>query len=178
MNIRGRVWRFGNDVSTDVIAPGKYLRLSAAEIAGHVMEGIDPNFAKQVRPGDIILAGRNFGCGSSRENAPDALRLAGISVVVAESFGRIFFRNCINLGLPALDCKCVDEIAEGNLIEIDLEEGRLTDLTGNQQFSFQPLPSHLIQMLEAGGLVPFLEQRIAAEEAVSNDTTESEQAVA
>ncbi len=165
MQLKGRVWRFGDDISTDVIAPGKYLRLSSAEIAGHVMEGLDPDFARKVQPGDIIIAGRNFGCGSSRENAPDALRLAGISAIVAKSFARIFFRNCINLGVPAIDCDSLDQIAEGDIVEIDLELGLMTNLTGGQQFSFQPLPAHLISMLEAGGLVPFLEQRVAAEEA-------------
>lgn len=175
MKLKGRVWRFGEDVNTDVIAPGKYLRLSAAEIAGHVMEGIDPTFADKVQPGDIIVAGKNFGCGSSRESAPDALRLAGIGAIIAPFFGRIFFRNSINLGLPVIECDDEGEIAEGAIIELDLDGGTITNLTSGKIFTFPPLPPHLVQLLNAGGLVPYLEQRVLAEEA---ENEAQEQAVA
>lgn len=162
MRFRGRVWRFGDNVDTDVIVPGKYLKLSAEEAAVHVMEGIDPEFARKVEPGDIVVAGRNFGCGSSREVAPHALKLAGVSVVVAASFARIFYRNAFNLGLPVVECEAASSIDEGHILDVNLKAGSLTNLTTGEQFAIKPFPPHLLEMLEAGGLVPYLERRLSS----------------
>jgi methanogen homoaconitase small subunit len=148
--ISGRVWRFGDNIDTDVIIPGKYLRTTDMSVfASHVMEGIDPQFSKKVQKGDIIVAGRNFGCGSSREQAPLALKHAGIVCIVAESFARIFFRNAINVGLPIIEAKV--DCEEGDIIEIDLGEG----LVKNKDRSYQGtrLPDFLREILVDGGLV-------------------------
>ena len=159
--LRGRAWTFGDDVSTDAIAPGKYLKLTAAEIAPHVMEGIDPDFARQVRPGDIVVGGKNFGTGSSRETAPAALKEAGVSCVVAVFFARIFFRNAINIGLPVVECPEAGRIAPGDELEIDLEGGRIRDLTQGFELDALPLPEHIMELIRLGGLVPFLERKVA-----------------
>lgn len=148
--IRGRAWIFGDDVDTDVIIPGKYLRTKDLSLlAAHVMEGLDPRFASKVRKGDVIVAGRNFGCGSSREQAPLALKEAGVEAVVAKSFARIFYRNAINVGLPVIeaDVRC----KEGDVLEIDLREG--TVKVGDTLFQGVMLPDFLMEILEDGGLV-------------------------
>lgn len=148
--ISGRVWKFGDNVDTDVIIPGKYLRTTDMSIfASHVMEGIDPQFSKKVQKGDIIVAGKNFGCGSSREQAPLALKHAGVACIVAESFARIFFRNAINVGLPIIEAKV--DCEEGDIIEIDLGKG----LIKNKDRSYQGtrLPDFLREILVDGGLV-------------------------
>jgi methanogen homoaconitase small subunit len=148
--IKGRAWIFGADVDTDVIIPGKYLRTKdLSTLAEHVMEGLDPQFASKVRRGDVVVAGRNFGCGSSREQAPLALKEAGVSAVVAKSFARIFYRNAINIGLPLVeaDVSC----KEGDEIEVDLEAGevRVRDIT----IQGTKLPDFLLKILQDGGLV-------------------------
>ncbi|HEY3362855.1 MAG TPA: homoaconitase small subunit [Methanosarcina sp.] len=149
--IIGRVWKFGNDVDTDVIIPGKYLRTKDMQVfAAHAMEGIDPEFAKKVRSGDIIVAGNNFGCGSSREQAPLALKYAGIACVVAKSFARIFFRNAINVGLPLMEADI--ECQEGDEISVDLLKGEIT-ISGKGTFKGNKLPDFLLQILADGGLV-------------------------
>ncbi len=149
--IVGRVWKFGNDIDTDVIIPGKYLRTKDMQVfAAHAMEGIDPEFAKKVTPGDIIVAGTNFGCGSSREQAPLALKHAGVACIVARSFARIFFRNAINIGLPLLEADVGCE--EGDEVEIDLLKGEIK-VIGNGTFKGNRLPDFLLEILTAGGLV-------------------------
>ncbi|MCX9025837.1 MAG: homoaconitase small subunit [Candidatus Methanoperedens sp.] len=148
--ISGRVWKFGDNIDTDVIIPGKYLRTTDMNVfASHVMEGIDPEFAKKVKKGDIIVAGKNFGCGSSREQAPLALKHAGIACIVAESFARIFFRNAINVGLPIIEAKI--DCNEGDIIEIDLGNGIVKHK--DKTFSATKLPDFLREILADGGLV-------------------------
>ena len=160
--LRGRAWVFGDDVSTDAIVPGKYLKLTdLKEVAPHVMEGLDPDFAARVRPGDIVVGGRNFGTGSSRESAPGALKEAGVSCLVAVFFARIFFRNAINFGLPALECPDARRIRTGDQLEIDVEAGLIRDLTQGFELHAQPLPEHIMTLVRAGGLLPWLERRVA-----------------
>lgn len=149
--IIGRVWKFGDNVDTDVIIPGKYLRTKDMQVfAAHAMEGIDPEFTKKAKPGDIIVAGDNFGCGSSREQAPLALKHAGIACVVAKSFARIFFRNAINIGLPLMEADV--ECQQGDEIEVDLLKGEVRVL-GKGVFRGNKLPDFLLDMLTEGGLV-------------------------
>jgi len=149
--IKGRVWIFGDDIDTDVIIPGKYLRTKDMQVfASHAMEGIDPEFAKNVKAGDIIVAGNNFGCGSSREQAPLALKHAGVACVVAKSFARIFFRNSINVGLPLMEADV--ECQEGDEIEVDLLKGEVS-VQGRGRFEGNKLPDFLLEILTDGGLV-------------------------
>lgn len=159
---RGRALVYGDDITTDAIAPGKYLKLPLAELVPHVMEGVDPGFTQKVRPGDILVAGRNFGSGSSRENAPAALKAAGIACVVARFFARIFFRNAINLGLPAVECAEAGRIQPWDEIEVRLEEGQIVNLTRGETYEATRLPAELLELVRAGGLVPWLEWRLAA----------------
>ncbi|MCZ7381099.1 MAG: homoaconitase small subunit [Candidatus Methanoperedens sp.] len=148
--ISGKVWKFGDNIDTDVIIPGKYLRTTDMNVfASHVMEGIDPEFPKKVKKGDIIVAGKNFGCGSSREQAPLALKHAGIACIVAESFARIFFRNAINVGLPIIETKI--DCVEGDIIEIDLGNGIVKHR--DKTFPATKLPDFLREILADGGLV-------------------------
>ena len=149
--IIGRIWKFGDNIDTDVIIPGKYLRTKNMEVfAAHAMEGIDPEFAKRVKQGDIIVAGTNFGCGSSREQAPLALKYAGVSCVIAKSFARIFFRNAINVGLPLMeaDVECQD-VCE---VRVDLLKGEV-EVSGKNIFTGNKLPDFLLEILTDGGLV-------------------------
>jgi 3-isopropylmalate/(R)-2-methylmalate dehydratase small subunit len=162
MIIRGKVWRFGDDIDTDRIMPGAYSGLPYEEGAKHVMEGVAPGFAKQVEKGDIVVGGRNFGTGSSRESAPYGLKYAGIAAVVAQSFGRIFFRNAINIGLPVLVCEEAASISQGSSLEVDVFSGVIRDLTRGSEFHASPLPRRLRELLRAGGMVPYLEQQMAA----------------
>jgi methanogen homoaconitase small subunit len=149
--IKGRVWKFGNDIDTDVIIPGKYLRTKDMQVfAAHAMEGIDPEFSKKAKPGDIIVAGDNFGCGSSREQAPLALKHAGIACIVAKSFARIFFRNAINVGLPLMEADIECEV--GDEIEVDLLKGEVR-VPEKGVFKGNKLPDFLLDMLTDGGLV-------------------------
>ena len=154
--IEGRVWKFGDNVDTDVIVPGKYLIHDLPEIAQHVMEGIRPGFAQECRPGDIIVGGSNFGTGSSREMAPRGLQAAGISAIVARSFARIFFRNCINVGLAPVECSDVDAIDEGQHISIDVARGRVEVLETGAEFDAVALPDEVGAILRAGGMENFL----------------------
>lgn len=148
--ISGRTWKFGDNIDTDVIIPGKYLRTTDMSVfASHVMEGIDPEFSKKVRNGDIIVAGKNFGCGSSREQAPLALKYSGIACIVAESFARIFFRNAINVGLPIIEARI--ECNEGDIIEIDLGNGIVRN--NEKDYPATKLPDFLREILADGGLV-------------------------
>jgi 3-isopropylmalate/(R)-2-methylmalate dehydratase small subunit len=163
---RGKVWKYGDNVDTDVIIPARYLSMSTAqELAGHCMEDLDPEFAGQVQVGDIIVAGENFGCGSSREHAPLAIKGAGVSCVVARSFARIFYRNAINVGLPILESPpAVDGAQPGHDLEIDLEEGVIRNLTTGQAFQAEAYPPFMMQIIEAGGLVPYTRRELAKEQ--------------
>lgn len=156
--IKGAVHKYGDNINTDIITPGKYMELSIQEMARHAMEGVDPDFAVKVCPGDILVAENNFGSGSSRETAPQALKEAGISAVLARSFARIFYRNAINIGLPALELAEASEIREGDRLEVDLFAGEVRDLTQDRTYRFVPMPRQLLDMLNAGGLVAQLEQ--------------------
>ncbi|MFN3383722.1 MAG: 3-isopropylmalate dehydratase small subunit [Archaeoglobaceae archaeon] len=147
----GRVWKFGDDVDTDVIIPGKYLVYNEAEeLAKHAFENIRRDFAKNVKKGDFIVAGRNFGCGSSREHAVLALKGAGISAVVAKSFARIFFRNAINTGLMVVECPETDKIDDGDEIEIDYKSGEIKNLTKGEKYKINPIPEFLLEIASEG----------------------------
>ena len=159
--IKGRVWVFGDHINTDLIIPGRYLDdYSAKNLAAHVMEDADPEFPRKVARGDILVAGRNFGCGSSREQAPLALKHAGVSAVVAGSFSRIFYRNSINVGLPVIVCpEAHSKIRSGEAIEIDMHGGSVL-LPSGKRLTFSPLPDFLIRILDEGGLVPHTRRRL------------------
>jgi 3-isopropylmalate dehydratase small subunit len=161
MKIRGRVWKFGKNVDTDVVIPAKYCNIiDAKELAKHCMEGIDPNFAEKITPGDIIVADSNFGCGSSREVAPLAIKSVGISCVVAVSFARIFFRNAINIGLPIFECKeCFAKIDEGDELEIYPTTGVIKDLTKKVELKASPLPEFIQKIVASGGLINYVKER-------------------
>ena len=158
MKIRGRVWVYGDNVNTDYIIPGKYMELTdPEEMATHAMEGIDSEFAASIQKDDIVVGGTNFGCGSSREHAPLALKYAGVGCVLAESFARIFYRNCINIGLPGLECPGIQAIVKkGDKVEVDVTGGWVKNLTTGKELRFKPLPSFMVEVLNAGGLAPFL----------------------
>jgi 3-isopropylmalate/(R)-2-methylmalate dehydratase small subunit len=158
--ITGRVWKYGDDVNTDVIFPGKYTYSISdrKEMAQHALEDLDPDFVKHVRPGDIIVAGKNWGCGSSREQAVIALKEAGVGAIVARSFARIYFRNCINEGLPIVTCDAVDTVETGDEIGIDFEAGTVT--TPRAEYTFPPLAPSVMEILDVGGLVPHVRQKL------------------
>lgn len=160
--IKGRVWRFGDDVDTDLIIPARYLNTSdPRELALHCLENVNPEFASQVQPGEMVVAGRNFGCGSSREHAPLALKSAGVSCVIASTFARIFYRNAINIGLPILESEeASKEVKEGERLEVNLGEGRITNLTTGQVYHATPFPSFMQELISAGGLVPYVRARL------------------
>ncbi|MDD4909940.1 MAG: 3-isopropylmalate dehydratase small subunit [Candidatus Omnitrophica bacterium] len=160
MVLKGRVHKFGDDVNTDDIIAAKYLNVfDEKELASHCMETISPDFVKNARQGDIIVAGRNFGCGSSREHAPLAIKGCGISAVIAESFAAIFFRNAINIGLPFLECEAAKEIDDRDEIELDLSGGVIRNLTKNKQYTTQAFPEFLQEIVKAGGLMKWLRKR-------------------
>ena len=150
----GKAWKFGDDISTDLIAPGRlvHLRSNLPELAKHVMEDADPNFAASVKPGDFIVGGKNFGLGSSREHAPTIIKMAGVVAVLAASFARIFFRNAINVGLPVVECD-TDRIEQGDELELDLAAGVVRNRTRGQDIPFVPWPKVMRTILEDGGLV-------------------------
>jgi 3-isopropylmalate/(R)-2-methylmalate dehydratase small subunit len=162
--LRGHAWTFGRDIDTDLIIPARYLNMkTAAELAQHVMEDADPTFAGKVKPGDIVVAKENFGSGSSREHAPIALKGAGVSVVIAKSFARIFYRNAFNTGLPILVAPAaVDGVKEGDDLTVDLATGEIKDLTTGATYQAEPLPPFMRELVEAGGLLPYMKQRAAA----------------
>ncbi len=161
--IKGKSWKFGDDIDTDIILPGRYLVITDEdELAKHAMEGLDKKFPEKVEKGDIIIAGKNFGCGSSREHAPIALKGLGISVVVAESFARIFYRNAINVGLPLLESKNISKnITEGDELEIDINKGILKNLNSGKEFEVTGLPDFMLEILEKGGLINYLKENLA-----------------
>jgi len=164
MIIKGRVWKYGDDINTDVIFPGKYTYTvtDPQEMANVALEDLDPRFAKEVKKGDIIVGGKNFGCGSSREQAASCLVYAGVGAVIARSFARIYFRNCINFGLPALtSAEAVGALRDGEEIEIDTETGEIRCQAG--VFHFPPLPSEVVGIFDAGGLIPYVRKKLGVE---------------
>jgi 3-isopropylmalate/(R)-2-methylmalate dehydratase small subunit len=161
MKIEGKVWKFGSDVDTDAIIPARYLNQSdPKELAKHAMEDERPEFIKKVKKGDILLAEKNFGCGSSREHAPIALKESGISCIIAKSFARIFFRNSFNLGLPLLESlEASEAIKDGDRVRIDLSTGEISDLTQRKKFFATPIPPFMQNLLKDGGLIPHLRKK-------------------
>jgi 3-isopropylmalate/(R)-2-methylmalate dehydratase small subunit len=163
MILKGKVYKYGADVNTDVIIPARYLNVSdPAKLAAHCMEDIDKDFLKTVQPGDIIMATTNFGCGSSREHAPIAIKASGVSCVIAETFARIFFRNAINIGLPLLECpEAVKNTRAGDILEVDLAEGKIKNLTNGQAFTAAPYPAFMSELISVGGLIEYTRKRLA-----------------
>lgn len=161
MKLEGRVWKFGSDVDTDAIIPARYLnQTDAAELAKHVMEDERPEFVREVKKGDILVANKNFGCGSSREHAPLALKAAGISCIIAESFARIFYRNGFNQGLPLLESlEASKQIHNEDLVQVDLTTGEILDLTQQRKFLAKPVPPFMQELIEDGGLIPHLQKK-------------------
>jgi 3-isopropylmalate/(R)-2-methylmalate dehydratase small subunit len=162
--LKGKVHKYGSDVNTDVIIPARYLNVSDPnELAKHCMEDIDQEFVARVQPGDIIMATTNFGCGSSREHAPLAIKAAGISCIIAKSFARIFFRNAINIGLPLLECEeAVDKTEAGDLLEVDLSSGKIKNVTNGMTFTARPYPDFMAELISAGGLIEYTKMRLAS----------------
>jgi 3-isopropylmalate/(R)-2-methylmalate dehydratase small subunit len=160
--LAGRAWKFGDDIDTDAIIPGRYLVINdPQELAVHLFEGVRPEMAGKVRQDDYVVAGENFGCGSSREHAPLALKGAGVKAVVARSFARIFFRNSINIGLPLFICSEVDKIADGAEIEVDMAGGVIFNQSRNESYKTTPLPDFLREIVDAGGLVEYTRRQVA-----------------
>jgi len=160
-NIDGKVWRFGKDIDTDLIIAARYLNTSVPEeLAKHVMEDADPEFVNKMSTGDIIVAGDNFGCGSSREHAPIALKAAGVAAVIAPTFARIFYRNSFNMGLPIFELKESAEINEGDEVSVDMDAGTITNKTTDKTYSFTPIPEFMQELIDAGGLMNFAQNEI------------------
>jgi 3-isopropylmalate/(R)-2-methylmalate dehydratase small subunit len=162
MNIKGQVWKFGANVDTDVIIPVRYLTsFDPVELGKHCLEGIDPAFAKQVQPGDLIVAAENFGCGSSREHAPVAIRGAGVGCVIAATFARIFFRNALNIGLPIVEsAEAAQRIEAGDTVELDVTSGRIINHTRGETYQAEPFPPFVQELVAVGGLVPYVARRL------------------
>ncbi|WP_066737730.1 3-isopropylmalate dehydratase [Cupriavidus sp. D384] len=158
----GRIWRFGDDVDTDAMAPGLYMKSGLDELARHCLENLRPEFPAHVRPGDIVVAGTNFGMGSSREQAAQALRHLGVAAVLAQSFAGLFYRNAINIGLPVLVCRQADTLADGTRATFDLD-GALLRLDNGARVACEPVPDFLRALLHAGGLVPHLKSRLSGQ---------------
>lgn len=161
MNVSGSVHKYGNDVDTDVIIPARYLNTSdPAELAAKCMIDIDPEFTHKVKEGDLIVAGDNFGCGSSREHAPIAIKASGISCVIAKTFARIFYRNSINIGLPIIECpEACDAIKDGDEVEVDFDSGKITDKTQNKSFTGQAFPPFIQEIIKDGGLINYINNK-------------------
>ena len=161
MKANGKVLKYGDNVDTDVIIPARYLNsFDAKELASHAMVDIDPTFVERVEVGDIMVAGKNFGCGSSREHAPLALKTAGVSCVIAKSFARIFYRNSINTGFAILECEeAADDIDEGNIVEVDFDTGKIYNQTKHKEYQAQPFPEFLQKMIQVNGLVNYVNEK-------------------
>ena len=157
--LTGKALKFGDNISTDHIVPGRlaYMRSNLPELAKHVLEDADPTFASRIKAGDFIVAGKNFGLGSSREHAPLVIKMAGVSAILAKSVARIFFRNAINLGLPVLICD-TDKIDDGDELEVDLETGTIKDITNGNQLTFKKIPEVMLRILDEGGLIPYIKK--------------------
>jgi 3-isopropylmalate/(R)-2-methylmalate dehydratase small subunit len=164
--VKGRAWKFGNDIDTDVIIPARYLNTSdPVELARHVMEGIDRNFSQMVKKGDIIAAGKNFGCGSSREHAPIAIKAAGIQAVIAKSFARIFYRNAFNIGLPIFESsEASEKVQEADEIEIDADKGLIKNVTRQEEYRANPIPQFMQELISSGGLVEWTKKKLKAKD--------------
>jgi len=159
--LQGKVWKFGDNIDTDLIIAARYLNTSVpSELAKYVMEDADPQFVSKMSRGDIIVAGENFGCGSSREHAPIALKAAGISAIIAPTFARIFYRNAFNMGLPIFELKESLEIEEGDEVKIDMDSGEIINLTQSKSYQFTPIPEFMQALVDAGGLIEFAKQEI------------------
>jgi len=165
MDIKGKAHKYGDNVDTDVIIPARYLvTTEARELAAHCMEDIDADFVRRVQPGDLLVGGKNFGCGSSREQAPIAIKTAGVGCVLAESFARIFYRNAINIGLPLLVApEAAREIKSGDEVEVDLATGMICDLTQGREWHSEPFPEFIREIIRAGGLIEYTRARLARE---------------
>ena len=163
MILKGKVHKYGKNVDTDAIIPARYLNMSEPdELAEHCMEDIDIDFVNRVEPGDIIVATTNFGCGSSREHAPLAIKASGVSCVIAATFARIFFRNAINIGLPLLECAgAADNTGAGDTLEVDLASGEIKNLTSGKTFTAEPYPEFMSELIDAGGLIEYTKRRLA-----------------
>jgi len=160
-NINGKVWTFGKDIDTDLIIAARYLNTSVPEeLAKHVMEDADPEFVNKMSVGDIIVAGENFGCGSSREHAPIALKAAGVSAIIAPTFARIFYRNAFNMGLPIFELAESAEISEGDIVTVDMNVGTVTNNTTGKSYNFTPIPAFMQELIDAGGLMNFAQNEI------------------
>ncbi|MBQ6602942.1 MAG: 3-isopropylmalate dehydratase small subunit [Eubacterium sp.] len=161
MKAKGSVFKYGDNVDTDVIIPARYLNTTdPKELASHCMEDIDTEFIRKVKPGDIMVANKNFGCGSSREHAPLAIKTAGIDCVIAETFARIFYRNAINIGLAIIECpEAAKEIAAGDEVEVDFDTGIITDITTGKSWQGQPFPEFMQNIIKSGGLVPYINSK-------------------
>ena len=160
MNSAPRAWVFGDDINTDLLAPAAYLKGSMEEAASHCLEDLDKNFAQSVREGDVFVAGENLGIGSSREQAPHALKILGVRTVLAKSFGRIFYRNALNLGIPTLVCPDTDRINQGDRLQVDAAAGVVQNLTTGETLTCESLPDHLMEMVNDGGLIPHLKKKL------------------
>jgi 3-isopropylmalate/(R)-2-methylmalate dehydratase small subunit len=162
MKLKGTVYKYGADVNTDVIIPARYLNVSEpAELARHCMEDLDKAFINKVRPGDIIMATTNFGCGSSREHAPLAIKAAGVSCVIAKSFARIFYRNAMNIGLPLLECaEAVEGTNAGDLVEVTLDTGEIRNITKKTVYKAKPYPEFMLELMNSGGLIEYTRKRL------------------
>lgn len=163
--IKGKAIKYGNNVDTDVIIPARYLNTTdPKELAAHCMEDLDPEFKNKVRLGDIIVAGTNFGCGSSREHAPIAIKASGISCIIAETFARIFYRNAINIGLPIMECpEAAKDIKDGDEVAVDLTTGEITNLTTGRTYKAAPFPQFMQELIKTGGLVEYVKERMGAQ---------------
>jgi len=160
MKITGKVWKFGDDVDTDLIIPARYLNTSdPQELAQHCMEDADPGFAGRVSPSDIIVAGKYFGCGSSREHAPIAIKAAGVSCVIAKSFARIFYRNAFNMGLPILECEDTDRFKTGDRLTVDFSSGEIVHTGTGKTYPSRPIPPFMQELVQSGGLMKYIEQK-------------------
>lgn len=155
----GKALKYGDNINTDIISPPQYMELGIAEASAYAMSAVDPDFAKRAEAGDIFVAENNLGSGSSRETSPLTLKYLGISYVVAKSFARIFYRNCINVGIPALECSQTDRIADGDRLRIDLFKGQIENLTKRESYFCERLPEHILEIIEAGGMFEYLKSR-------------------
>lgn len=164
MSVKGTVFKYNDNVDTDVIIPARHLTSADPKhLASHCMEDIDTSFATSVKPGDIMVAGKNFGCGSSREHAPIAIKASGISLVIAADFARIFYRNAINVGLPIMECpEAADGISKGDIVEADFDTGVITNVTTGKTFQAKPFPAFIKKIIDAGGLVPYTKAKMEA----------------
>ena len=164
MQFKGTVFRYGRDIDTDVIIPARYLNTSdPAELDKHCLEDLDVDFVNKVKPGDILVAEENFGCGSSREHAPVCIKAAGVACVIAKSFARIFYRNSINIGLPIMECPAaVDGIKNGDKVSVDADTGTITNLSTGESFQAQPFPAFIQEIIEAGGLIERTKKKMGA----------------